>query len=501
MSPLAKSIGAAAIEPDKKKPAVVDGKIQYVSATQIQKHRRCRRAWYWRYVARKPDKAPSQGVIRGLEGHKRLEHYFRTGQNVLDPLEQMGLVHLPPFSPVGIAAELKFEEMTTAGFPIVGSIDFVAEDIVRVRVVDYKFKSDVEKWGSLPESLCDSKQDNGVQMLTYGWVLHETRPLPARMTLEHLQFQYRGRRFVKLISVETSPQMAAKAFREGVEPELFEMVKTARETSGLKVLGNEKACRDYGGCPYVRGCFDPMTRLAATMASLRNQGPEGPANEEKQMPLLMDDAPVPAAQIPQATPTAPVTAAKSIVPDDQPKPQKPGMQFEVDGKPVSKEEAIRAAALLGNTTPAAQPEPNPVALAQAEVDKKTRGRKPKVAETPAPVAPSDGVIRVYFDCCPIGIAASSLAPVTQALQDQLIKAAKLNEDGNGISDLRACSDPLLGYNKWKAYLADLASSEFAAGHIPAGHYVVTEGDERVRVVADVIASRVAPLGGVVRSLR
>ena len=454
--------------------------MQYTSASAIQRHRRCNRAWYFRHVAGLPDKPPSEGVKRGLEGHARFEHYFKTGQNTLDPLEQMALKYLPASG----VAETEFSMDSGYGFPVVGKIDLIAPGSGVTRIIDYKFKSSIAKYGSNAADFIDPAKDDGVQMLTYAV---SGNAGGSRLSLEHIDLQWRGRREVAHEAVEISAHEARVLWHNGVRPELPKMMETARAPTALKVFGNEKACHEYGGCAYLNECFDPITRLRASVRAMDAK----PGEEKKTMGLLGKKSSNPNA-VP--APEAPEEAVIDLMPDqpETPRPEEEALVGPVEE--ISEPEAVSSPLSAAAETPVSGSE-------TTELAPKKRGRPRKArttAESEAPASTTVDEVYLYIGCYPVNQKVTPLLLWVQGLNDRIIEAARL---GKQLTDLRASSDQALGYSKWKGYLSDLARHEIIEGRIPPGHYIMLgDDDERVTVVATELASRL-PAGHVIRGTR
>ena len=200
-------------------PAVVNGVPLYTSPSALQKFNTCQRQWFYRYVLRLPDKPPSKGQQRGKEGHARIEHFLRTGQDVLDPLETVGRVtgHIP-VPGVGLLVEQAMGgafPLVVDGLPLIGRIDVVnlrAAETGLVEVTDWKFKRDLGQYGATAAELCDPAADAGIQMVSYAeWVRRYTNA--RRIRLRHVTFQTQGRRNVEEVATEVAAPTVPELFR------------------------------------------------------------------------------------------------------------------------------------------------------------------------------------------------------------------------------------------------------------------------------------------------
>jgi hypothetical protein len=525
--------------------SVENGVLKRTSASALQLYKACPRKYFYKYVEHRPDHPPSKGMARGTEGHERIKHYLLTGQNVLDPLEQLGidreLIPMPnperakrgfPVSAMALV-EHEFRLPTRFGVPLVGAIDLIDPlSPVHWRLTDWKFKKSIENYAATVAGLTDPEHSDGIQMLSYNAVVAAgigegpARLAPPLETVtEHVTFQTQGRRDVKPTSTTIAVGAAVDKWQRGVEVLIPKMQATAAETVALSVFGNEKHCHAYGrDCPYIEACYDPMARIKASLkgidagSSLKGLKADTIEKGKDNMGIFKKGS----AEAEAAKPAFAAPAAVSITAPDQPPTPKPrSIIIEGDTGPIPpSSDALDAAARQMHVAAARRslegaPTPEtPLSVAEPTAAKK--GRKPKSAPTPTTSAPVETVaeyvalekadrvpaetrteyvaevpvargIRLYIDCQPLGAKTSNLLALVEVLQDQIIVAAKLE-----VSDLRQSTDGVMGFNKWKAYLASHASEQLATGKIPAGDYVVMGADERVRCVAEAFAAKLPP---------
>lgn len=530
---------------------VVNGVLKRTSPSAMQTYRACPRKWYYKYCEHRPDHPPSKGQARGTEGHERIKHYLLTGQNVLDPLEHLGvdrgLIPMPnseraargfPLSAMALV-EHEFRLPTRFGVPLVGAIDLIDPiGATHWRVADWKFKKSIDAYAATEAALTDPEHSDGIQMLSYNAVVAAgigqgpTRLEPPLETLtQHVTFQTQGARDVKPTSTTIATGAALQKWQSGVEVLIPKMQETAAESVALSVVGNEKNCHAYGrDCPYIEACYDPMARIKASLKGLdAGSSLKGltATKGKEDMGIFKKGSPEAQAAKPDFPAQNIAPHAVSITAPDQPPPPRPGAPqhgaieklnaLVKEGKTVNEAKKIIIEGDTGPIPPAAPSPETPLAATEPAPTKK--GRKPKSAPTPtvsaplsddailaqgpdtqdegeeiqakpsAPAAP--GRVRLYIDCQPLGVKTSNLLALVEVLQDQIIAAAKLE-----VSDLRQSTDSLMGFNKWKAYLASHASEQLAKGKIPAGDYIVMGADERVRCVAEVFAAKL-PAGHVV----
>ena len=548
-------------------PAVVDGVVRRTSPSGIQAHDECPRKWWFTYVAgiREPT-TPQQAAGTAL--HSRIEHTILTGQDVLGPLERPAVEkgYIPPAGAL-VIVEYDFVLPTRAGFPVKGRIDLIDKRLgpARFSVVDWKTTSSIEKYGAKPSDLVDPQKKFGVQMLIYGAAVARLPDAPLELELAHVQFQTKGRPNVEKSAQVISVDNVVRRW-EIVESRLPVLQETASKKRHEDVTGNEDACFSYGRrCLHFDTCHpNPTARLSQLIKKhVPKIEPETrTAAQEDSVALLSSKPAAPPAPAPTPSPEDVVQAAPpppappppatiSVLPPDQPVPEKPKAAAElapkVDARVVADIEAMhkaeadkaRAATLLGQKpSPSAAKEVTaPVAPSApgGEAKKRTRGRPPSSpsgmtegelvpappaltppqpqAVKPVPTPPTKveragftvssgvGSIRLYLNCIPIGVATKSLLPVVQEIQDRIIAAAVEGKHiEKAITDLRAVDTKPLGFGMWKAHLSELVRDLYAAGEFPAGDYVVTEtSDERVKVVFDELGCRLPP-GAVVRGV-
>jgi len=216
--------------PDKKpKPAhavlnggTPDASINYVSVSQIQtfdpQSGGCNRKWWFEKIAGFKSTGTKAQAI-GTEGHKQIEHYLLTGEDVLGRFARAGKRFLPV--PKTVSVELALHEahrpLTAAGVLVVGYSDVVntsgvwvdddgaRHDETAPEIVDWKFTSDL-KYAKTIAQLKES-----TQMVGYAaWAL---RNFPTdTVRISHGYFRTKGAPYAEkrstTINVETvnSPQ-------------------------------------------------------------------------------------------------------------------------------------------------------------------------------------------------------------------------------------------------------------------------------------------------------
>jgi hypothetical protein len=169
-------------------PAVVDGRLIYVSPSSITKFDAsqfggCERRWYAKYVMGL-EETTTAAQTSGKEEHSQLEHYLKTGDLTLGRIALSARRFIPLPGP-GLLVEHSIEPSLTvlsgalpaAGVPIIGYIDLLnlrgeyhdsvgvlrAESLPdTVEILDWKTTSN-PRFAKSGRDLLDT-----VQMVTYG---------------------------------------------------------------------------------------------------------------------------------------------------------------------------------------------------------------------------------------------------------------------------------------------------------------------------------------------
>jgi hypothetical protein len=499
--------------------AVIDGVPQYTSVSALNSFSACRRQWWFRYVAGLPGKPESAAQKTGQEGHARIEHYLRTGQDVLGPLEKKAhgwfpapggdlLIEHPIHDPKGPRIDF-------GGIPLVGYIDLLdPRNPGVVKIVDWKFRGDVERYGSTIPSLTSLRTDAGRQMLGYAAWARKAFPRAQAAVLAHGQFQTKGRQIFEPVTTQIDLDLAAQVWSKFGADEGPELKEVARTKSYLRVLPNFAACSAYGGCAYQSVCHDAGARLAEGLfpGGISGGVVEAPSGteateveaktnqEEIQMGLIKKSNPVASTTTPAFVPTAvstpngeaaiapvPVAPPQGILPPDAP-PSKPELASKRAEPAAPAPDAPAAAKKRAKRTDVVHPSPS--ASAPAE-NAPVRG-----AQTPGGNYAPEG-IRVYFGCSPLGVATKTLHDFMLACEKRLIEKAQLPP---AVFDMRVVRTQELGFGQWKAFLAGVVHEAITAEdsniRLEPGHYLVTEGDDRILCVAEVLC-RSLPPGSVV----
>lgn len=489
--------------------AVLAGVMQYTSVSAVNRHTDCNRSWHFRYVQGLPD-PPGKAAEFGVAGHKRLEHYLKTGEDILGLHERAGL-HLLPKPGPGLLTEQRVDGVLDAeGVPFIGGMDLVDErDPDIATITDYKFKS---KIGVAPAELGDPATANGRQMLAYAEAYRRLRPGRESVYLRHLHFSTRGKKRAEPYVWGPVPLDTVKKLWHKISTDYVAPIKQTAKAERIEdVTPNYGFCYAYHrACPYLEQCpqgnksFVDLLFGGSQMGLLDKFVKLNPATSETvQSPYV---------PVPTAVQPAP-TLAREFVPGSLYLMSDGGVatlesvngligRFKVG---ASSEAAWRDVALatVGESLPAllATPVDQPV-----ETKRKGRPTKKDTAtpvETPLAtkpandgpwleVAPGLGTqLRLYFGCAPVGVPTQTL----HAYVDQLERDVLRTLDESGLLDVRLSGHEILQFGRWKATLA-----QSAVKNPPApGHYVIPGmSGEKIQAVADALASVCLPGNVVLR---
>lgn len=416
-------------------PAVVDGELRHLSVSQLKDFVLCERSWWFSRVMRLARKA-TKGQATGTEGHAQLEHYLKTGEDVLGPVAAAGK-HLLPEPGEGLLVELALDAppLTAAGVPFKGFIDLLnlrhaGEGLVRV--TDHKFTSDIDRWAARPSDLATTRHEHGIQMVGYARWVSARWPWVERLELEHLYYQTKGakRAESRVVTVE------AGEFRDEwkrVENTANHMKDVAKARELDDVHPNWSACDKYGGCSYRTQCLSNQATKGVPVSLLNRLKAPAPVAPAAPPAVLPPDAP------------ASDPAKASVTP--------PPVQGELTAtqKPLARKKPAPKA-----PEPELPAEPAPVAV-----------------EKPAP-APA---LRVFVDCLPNG-PHGNLAGYLSGLKSKL-------EAEYAVADIRcAPSDSPLAFAKWRGVLAAAVRASPPA----PGTYVVvgSRSSELVQVLVEAL---------------
>jgi hypothetical protein len=239
--------------------AVIAGELQHVSASQLQTYARCPRRWWFQKVAKIPEPAPGRGLVLGQAGHKRLEHYFKTGDGTkLKPMElhaiKAGVYPVPGTPGTLVEQKLVGPGLSLGGVRVDGSIDLLELGPAGIRITDHKFRG-ANGWAYKSNSLDlrDPTKASGTQMLVY-FVWATLRFLASELfTLRHVSHRTEGAPAHDVAETVVARDEAGPAI-EFLAALVPGMQETAKQTDPFAVEGNLDACFDYGKCPFFSRC-------------------------------------------------------------------------------------------------------------------------------------------------------------------------------------------------------------------------------------------------------
>lgn len=283
-------------------PVVLDGKIRYLSVSQLERFDSecdggCERKWWYRYVARHKE-AEKDAAKVGTKAHAQLELYLRTNQDVLGDVVRAGMRFLPKpgadlliehefgrlvrLGPDGYDGPL-VSVLMAAGVPLVGKIDLLHRrgEWIDDAGVTYEEKdtAEAEDWKTTKQIANEYDETTGDlkargyaksadelaatwQMNGYGIVAIKQWPDLKFVRMSHGVFQTGRTRLAskrsKLVAVE---DVKRNWERSDLLVERMKAVATITKVEDVKA--NYKACGAYGGCAFRDKCpRDPKLVLA-----------------------------------------------------------------------------------------------------------------------------------------------------------------------------------------------------------------------------------------------
>lgn len=282
----------------------------------------CPRRWWFRYVAGKPE-PETASKSKGKDFHTSIEHYLKTGEDVLSPEVRAGK-HLirrgeRQHVEVQIPDQIFRLKLDFAGVYLSGRIDLldcgtvhldgegaeVSEDVIEV--LDWKTTSSIAAYGKSGAALLTDPQ-----MVGYGLAVLNADKYADRVRLSHVYFQTRGQ---KLAAKRTI--VATRDHLEGEHKRLTAVVNDMRDIARFsdvsEVPKNLLACSAYGGCPHASYCpkteAERLKNIWRTPMSLRRATP---APQTQVTPAQQPAPAAPPAQAVHTAPVQPVTAHRPV---------------------------------------------------------------------------------------------------------------------------------------------------------------------------------------------
>ena len=268
--------------------SVEKGELRRSSPSQIHSWDLCGLRWYYDKVARLPRKPKTKSQDVGTATHKQLEHYLKTGEDVLGPIARAGKDLLPDPGPdLMLEWDIHFQpeastdpkdprrsepRLMICGVPLIGYIDVVKPRFALCRpglveVLDHKTTSSIADWAKTSEEL---RQD--AQCVSYCEWARVRFPQAEEFLFSHVYYQTKGRPRSIRVDVTHTKASLLEAWHL-TENKIEGMRAAARETDPKNVVHNPEACSAYGGCDYAGACpFSPARRFAQTFSDALKKG-------------------------------------------------------------------------------------------------------------------------------------------------------------------------------------------------------------------------------------
>lgn len=282
----------------------------------------CPRRWWFRYVAGKPE-PETQAKSKGKDFHTSIEHYLKTGEDVLSPEVRAGK-HLirrgeRQHVEVQVPDQVFRLKLDFAGVYLSGRIDLldcgtvhldgegaeVSEDVIEV--LDWKTTSSIAAYGKSGAALLTDPQ-----MVGYGLAVLNADKYADRVRLSHVYFQTRGQKLAaKRTIVATRDHLEGEHRR--LTAVVSDMQRVAEISDASEVPKNLLACSAYRGCPHASYCpkteAERLKNIWRTPMSLRRATP---APQTQVTPAQQPAPAAPPAQAVHTAPVQPVTAHRPV---------------------------------------------------------------------------------------------------------------------------------------------------------------------------------------------
>ena len=261
-------------------PGTPAARLRYASPSAIEKfdeesYGGCELRWAFVYCAGKKEPFKTEQKT-GTDMHDTIEHYLKTGENVLSPLAMAGRRFIPDPGDdllveheiaTVVNGEIRSELVTRSGVPVVGYIDLVSprvalDDDGDEISTDPKGTVEIEDWKSTGSKVRYSeanprKVGDSVQMNTYGawvarWYSSRGLPPPEYLRLSHGYFLTSSPPRARKVTLRVRAQDVARRW-ERIEGLVERMAEVAKLPLG-QVRGNKAACGAYRGCPHLNYC-------------------------------------------------------------------------------------------------------------------------------------------------------------------------------------------------------------------------------------------------------
>ena len=226
-----------------------------LSASQISLFKRCKRAWYLRYIEKikEPYKpwlttgvnfhSCIEGIYKKILGEEVKEKYY--DRELIDMVRDAfdkGVLYVPnKFIP---EKRIKFDINEHAS--MIGYVDLI--DVTDGKLNDHKtIKS--SKWALNEDQL---KED--LQLNIYGYWYLKKIPSRKHVWFRHNQLHKIDSDLSTFVEVKVSRDDVYQYWETEIAPLVDEIVELKIESEKSKYICEQKSCGDYGGCGYKDNC-------------------------------------------------------------------------------------------------------------------------------------------------------------------------------------------------------------------------------------------------------
>lgn len=230
--------------------------VAHTSVSQVQLFRRCQRRYWYSYGPLHLKEEDTEALAFGKAVHARLEHYLKTGENVLGPVElpafREGLLPAPKRADLLVEYHLETPDLVLAGVRVEGFADFIdlAKLPLEVEIGDHKTSSDPEKWGKKPHQLAEDVQ--GTVYAAYAF----KRWNPERVRFRHVTYaKTKPYRAVPSETVFTVDRHPAKLLTIEHDVALSRVVLGETEPDNVPGTVGPESCHAFKKpCPHMAYC-------------------------------------------------------------------------------------------------------------------------------------------------------------------------------------------------------------------------------------------------------
>lgn len=241
-----------------------------VSATIIDTYLLCPRKWAWIYLERLP-RTESPSAALGTMVHLQLENYLRDATPLDFTTPPPDDRYLAPgyiaHSALEFLPEPKLPEdwlehefaMRSANHTYYGKIDIF--DHHQQVVYDHKTSASPKKWGKRPEDLDYDPQ--AIIYAAHAYTVWKQPTITLQWTYMATQRKVDAFPVRRQLTVEHVGTVFAEI--ERVADEIHEIKRSGKRA--LDLVPNPRACKAYGGCPFVEHCnLSPLERMEGYMS-------------------------------------------------------------------------------------------------------------------------------------------------------------------------------------------------------------------------------------------